>query len=435
LIIDCNHLTLNRTTVYTTVADYSSSVATGTTLRKALDSAFSASTKPAKVVVGRSKGSAVLNPGTPVFNVPYGFTITVSGNASLVVSAVVGSAENEEDLCNAWKASLDGDPTIAAQVISTVNGTGTAAQLIISLESAYKDFSLSSVSSLVDVTHVMTEASVDAITAITDFNSDWTYFMCTNHSSSVQLAMAVTADVIKKPYVTSSAEEEAYANWDGVSAPASYDIGAVLKYNSLVYSNVMYHQSTDNYPEAVRITEFSYRIPGESSFQDKSLSGYAIATLSDGSRNLNGTELYNLDQKNYSTIVNRGGVAALRGNRTCSGIRIEALAVTNYSAQEIKRRLDTLFLKFAKLGMNQKDMGKIANAIKSFLATITTTSNTTKALDPVRPYLLILPQEDEISFEDRADGILTFNLTLYLDPSIDSTVLNLTLTYRDPAQG
>ena len=439
LIVDCNHLSLDRSAVYTGLDSYSNTVPSGSALRKALDSAFSALPKPPQVVAGRAKGKAVLAPTGVADGIDFDFTIEVEDGHSLAVSYTAGAAETAEDVATGLKADIDLDTDITDHVTATVVGTGADAVLELSLVASTDDFFLSAITDNLTVTGVASEAPADTLTAIREFNSQWTWIVSTDHTPSYQGTMAATATTLGKLYVTSTNLEEAYGVWDGVSTPDSNDIGALFAFNEYNYAHCMYHDQADSYPEAARITQFTHLKPGRSNFQYKSLSGFGVAQIADGTRALNDTELFNLSGKNISTILSYAGQSVVggykgTGNRMGSGTRMETMAVLVYFQQELKRKADSLLLRFPKLGMNENDFNKFRNSWQSFLDRNVSTASETAALDPYKPYTIEMPRPEDVSFEDRVDGILQdVKITCYLDASIDSAVINLVLTYRDPA--
>ena len=436
LIVDCNHLTTDRTTVYTSVDGYSSVVPSGTPLRKMLDSAFSSSAAPAKVVVGRAKGDAIVTPADAIESDTYSFTIEVKDGYSLSVSHTTASLEDQEDIATAWKALIDGDSNISDHVDATVTGTGVDASLTLTLvDSDSDDFALSDETDNVSYVSVISESPADSISGIREVNTDWTYIVATDHSPTYQDAMAVVATIYQKLYVTSTALEEAYQAWDGTSTPDANNIPAVFRFNQYNFAHCVYSHQADEYPEAVRITEFTDVKPGKDDFQYKNLAGFQLAQIADGSRALNGNELYNLQNTYASTFISLGGVTVIGGNRVASGVRIEAIAVLNYFRQELQRKADTLMLRMRKLGINDNDIGLLRNVWATFLSSNVSVSGNTQALDPYKPYVITLPKAADYSFEERAEGTITGSVVCYLDASIDSTVLNMTLTYRDPAEG
>jgi len=436
LIVDCNHLdATTRATVYTSIDGYSSVVPSGTPLRRALDSAFSSSAAPAKVVVGRSKGTATLTPTGVVLDAVYDFTVTVADGATLAVSHTALVTDTAEEVAIGWKAAIDAVTDITDHVTATVVGAGADAVLTISLVAGTDDFSIESATANITITSSATETAADTITAIREINTDWTYIAATDHTPTYQMSMAAQGALYQKLYVTSTALAEAYAAWDGISTPDANNVPARLKESVNNFGHCMYHHLAANYPECVRITQFTDVKPGRDDFNYKSLSGFGIAQVLDLSRALNGNELYNLDQVYASTVISLGGVAVVAGNRVSTGIRIEAIAVLNYFRQELKRKVDTLFLRKRKLGMNDADLNLMRNVWATFLDSNVSGASGTQALDPVKPYVITLPKEKDISLEDRTDGNINGSVTCYLDASIDSTVLNMTLTYRDPAEG
>lgn len=435
LIVDAHHRSFDRTKVYATQDGYKADVPEGTNLRKALDSAFYPDVKPNRVVVGRAKSTAIISAGAVSDGQTYQFTITVSAGASELVSASPGLNGTAETLFTAMKADIDANTAITAEVTATVVGTGNSATLQIALVTGDSDFILSDIDPVFTVTASISESAGDILTNIRNFNKDWTYMMATDHSPSFQISMAAQAVNLQKVYVTSTDLPEAYNTvYVEGATPSPNDVPSLFKSNSNDYAHATYHNRAEDYPEAARVTRFTNRLPGASAFNYKKI-GFELAQLSDGTRRLNSNELFNLQNKSASTVISLGGQPVIAGNRVASGKRIEAIIFMLYVKQELARITDTLFLNADKLGMNAPDIGRIASAWTSFLDRNVSTPNSPKGLDPVKPYILIMPKAKDISFEDRAAGIITAKLTLFLDASIDSTVLDLSLTYRDPSRG
>jgi len=440
MILDCNHLSFDRSAIYSSAASYTSVVPSGSNLRKALDSAFSATPRPAQVVVGRSKGTAILAPTGVTTGAQYDFTIEVADGATLAVSYTAIVTDDEEDVATALKADIDADSNITDHVTATVVGVGAAAVLELSLVTGDDDFTLTNITSNLTVSGRATEAASDSLTEVAQTNSQWTYIMSTDHRVSYQTTLAAAATVREKPYFTSTDLEEAYAAWDGTSTPDSNDIGALMAFSEYNYVNVMYHNLADNYPEAVRVTQFTYLTPGRDNFQYQTISGFGLAQIVDGSRALNETELFNLSTKNMSTVVSLGGQSVVggyrgTGNLMASGVKIEAIAVLIYFRQELRRRTETLLLRFPKLAMNDGDIGLFANAWSTFLdQNVSSGPGNARALEPNRPYKITVPKARDILFEDKAAGLLqNCSIVCFLDPSIDRVILDLSLTYSDPS--
>lgn len=435
LILDAHHDSFERTTVYTSPDDYTS-VPVGTPLRRALDSAFSASVRPSRVVVGRARGTFILTPSDIEETETYSFTIQILDGVTETINGTVDPGDTAEELAEAWFTSIDGSTDLTDHITAVVVGSGADAVLEISANTADDDFNVSGVSAGITTESVITESAADILENVSNFNTDWTYITSTDHTPSFQLSLGAQAAVLNKPYFTSTDLPVAYSAWAGIDVvPDPDDVGAQFAFNGNRFAHVMYHDRASDYPEMARITEFTFLRPGEDAFNYKTLTGFGLALIEDGSRRLSTNELSNLQQRNMSTIVNLGGQPVVAGNRMATGIRIEAIAFSLYATQELGRRLDTLFLNGRKFGMNDADLGVMRNSISSWLNTNVSTPGRAKALDPHVPYTLLFPRARDISFEDRVDGIVRFEAILYLDASIDSTRLNLTLTYRDPAQG
>ncbi len=443
MIMDCNHFSFERTAVYASVADYSSVLPSGSTIRSALDSAFSASVKPAQVIYGRVKGSSTITPLNVADTVQYDFTVTVSTGDSAIASYTAGAADTAEDVCTALKADIDAVTEVVSEITATVVGTGADAVLQITLDATASDFTLTNVSSTISAVSLATETPADAIQAIQNSNNQWTWICSTDHRPASQLATAATAETLKKPYVTSTALVEAYSSWNGVDTPSVNDVGATLRFNNYTYSHCMYHhEADDSFPECVRVTEFTWLKPGRDNFALVALAGVPLAQRDDsGGGALTTTDLTNLESKSMSTIVRFGGqnVVGCRttkiGNRMANGTRMETVAVAIYTKQEIERTTETFLLKNRKAGMNDVDISKLVNRWQKFFDENATGGGVTRAFQSSKPVVITVPRAKDISFEDKSDGILqNVEIIGYLDPSIDSVVATITLTFEDPTE-
>jgi len=435
LIVDCNHLSLDRATTYTSVDGYTSVVPEGTPLRSILDSAFSPTVNPARVVVGRAKGRAVLRFDEVAENDEFTLSINVLDGEQATVSYTAVLGDTQQEVAEGLEAAIIAAIEVSDHVVPSVVGLLESASLEIDIQAQEDDFSLSNVSANIAVSSTITESPSETIVAIRQINTDWTYIVATEHSPAYQADMANQALVFEKPYVTSSDLAEAYQAWDGVSTPDVNDVPSVFVFSNNNFAHCMYHNEASRFPEAGRITLHTAVRPGRDDFQYSVLPGFSLAQVADGSRPLDGNELANLEAKNASTIISLGGNAVIGGNRMSTGIRIEAIAVLNYFRQELTRRTDTLFLNIRKLGINDADIGLIRNAWTSFLdSNVSSGAGNSQALDPALPYIVTLPRAVDVPFDDRVSGKLRAEIICNLDASIDCTQLNLTLTYRDPAQ-
>jgi hypothetical protein len=425
--------------VYATSGGYSSTVPVGSNLRKALDSAFQASTRPAQVVAGRAKGTAILSFAMPSAGIAYDFTIATSGTTSVTASITAVENDTAELIASSLKSDLDSVSGITDEVTATVVGTGNDAVLEISLNDSDFDFTLTNLSDSVVASGRVTESEADILASILDFNSDWTYVVSTDHTPSHQLAMAAACNVLKKPYMTSTSNELAYSSWDEVSIPDAEDIGAMFAYRQYDYAHCMYHHRAEDYPETLSVTEHTFLTPGRDSFQYKKLGDFGLAQISDLSRKLSESELYNLSIKNIGTIISLGGISVKggfngQGARMGSGVGIRTVAIKKYIEQELLRATQSLFYRFRTLNMNNSDLNLFKQKWATFLDRLVSAPGNSSALAPSRPYQITLPDESDISFETKVEGLLRdAKIVCYIDPSIDGVALELNFTFSDPA--
>ena len=441
LIVDCNHTSFDRAAIYASPDDYSG-VAAGSPLRLALESAFRASVLPSQVIAGRATGKAVLTPQDVADTEQYDVTITVAGGGTVVASYTAGAADTEEDVCTGLQADIDAVTAVTDEVTATVVGTGADAILEITLNTTTDDFIVSGLTTNLELESVATEAASDTLTEIANFNSQWTWLASTDHRPSYQTSMAAAVQPLQKIYVTSTQLAVAYSSWDGISTPASDDIGALFESLNYNYAHVMYHDQADAiYPEMTRVTEFTWLKPGQDNFALRSLSGVDVAQLADGSRPLNTTELGNLESRAMSTIVNFYGQAVVGsrtdriGNRVSSGTRLETISVAIYTKQEIERTTATFLLKNRKAALNDSDITRLKNRWQKFFDDNASTSGVPRAFQPSRPVSIVVPRAKDISFEDKVAGFFhDAVITGYLDPSIDSVDARVVLTFQDPTE-
>ena len=434
MIFDCNHLTLDRTSVY--AQEGYDDVPVGTKLRTALDAAFLPDLKPAIVRVGRLKGVSTYTPTAVASGKEFGLTITVADGYSLEATYTTAVGEDAQDVLTAIAALFNADDDITDHVTVAVSGTGAAAVLIITLVSGDDDYSLSGFTGDYTITGVPTEVPVEAIADILDFNSDWVFATCTHHVATYQASFAAAMQPIADKYfITSSKNAENYATWDGVTAPSTADLMSVVKFNNYTKTHVAYHHLADNFYECMLVSLYSQQPAGSISWQLKNPPSFPLALNFAQTRALNVAELLKIKAVNGSTVVRQGGFVFTggyegSGNRFSDGVRIEAKHWTTYASQQIRRRLLTLMINSNKIGMNIFDFNKIKNLIEDFLQTQVSTVGLTYALNPIKPFVVTMPNPRDISFEDQVDGILQgIKITAYSDASVDSIITDLTVTF------
>lgn len=442
LIVDCNHSSFSRAAVYASPSDYQNTIPSGTPLRIALDSAFSASVKPSQVIAGKSLGKAVLTPTGVADTVQYDVTVTVAGGGTVAATYTAGAADTEEDVCVGLKADIDAVTAVTDEVTAAVVGTGTDAVLEITPNTTTDDFTLTNLTPNLELESVATEAPGDSLAAIAQYNSQWTWVASTDHTPSYQISMAAAVQPLQKIYVTSTQLAVAYSNWDGVTTPQADDVGANFRFNNYDYAHAMYHNLSDSiYPEMVRVTEFTFLKPGQDNFALQSLSGVGVAQITDGSRALSTTELVNIEARSMATIVDFYGQSVVGsriekiGNRVASGKRLETIAVSIYTKQEIERTTATFLLKNRKAAMNDSDIAKLVNRWSKFFQDNASSGGAARAFQPGRPVDIEVPAAKDISFEDKVAGLFQGTvMTAYLDPSIDSVNATVRLTFSDPTE-
>lgn len=437
LIVDPHWSSFDRVTSY--AAGGYTDIPTTTKLYKALNAAFSQDLKPSVVKVGRAKGAAVYTPSAVAETKEYGFTITVKDGYSLNETYTTGAAETAEDVVTALKTQFDLDSDITDHVTLTVSGTGAAAALIISLVASADDYTVTTFTGDYTLEGTASEAAADTLEAISDVDDDWSWLVTTSHTPSYQTAMASAVEaLIYKKYFTSSQLEENYESWDEVSVPDPNNVGALIVYGGYTRTNVFYdHEADTKFPEAARYSKFALKEPGRSDFQCKEIVGFGRPSFrADASQQLNKQEILNLEQNFVTTIVRQGGLNLVagnngQGNRMASGVRIETKYWTDRAAQVIEQRVLSLKVNKDKLGFNDDDISSIKGTIESWLDTQVSTIGSTYALDPVRPFQVIVPKYKDISFEDKVAGLLQgIQVIAYSDASIDKVIVDLNVTFN-----
>lgn len=440
LIVDTNHNSLTRLVQYTN-SNYTT-VAAGTPLRKALTSAFSATVKPPLVLAGRSKGTTTVTPTGVADGQLYEFSIEVADGATVTASYTAGAAEDEQDVVTGLKADIDLVTGVTDHVTATVVGTGADAVLEISLVASEDDYRVYGETANIDFSFTTTEAAADSLAAIIEQGRGFTHVISTDHTPAYVASMFAACNVLRKPFFTSSSLiENINTNYDGETAPAANDIAGVLAHNNYLYGHVMYHERASDYPEAVRVTQFTWLEPGTSDWQYKSLPGFGVAQHPTEGRPLNDTELVNLESKTASTILNEGGLSVISGrtgsgNRVGTGDRIEHVAWGLYAESKLTQRLRTLKFRKHKLGMNDSDINLVKGTMESWLNTQISQPGQAKAINPKAKWVIEFPKAKDLSFESQSSGLLeSISVTVYMDASIDAIhAVPFNLTFTDVAE-
>ena len=446
LVIDTNHSSFSRVQTFTN-DDYVAGTQNGTKLRAALGSAFKPEIKPAIVLAGRSKGTAVITPQSIADGVVYEFDLTTKQGDSVSVSYTTSPGDLADDVCTGIKSDIDAVTAVTDHVTATIVGVGADATLEISLVSTSDDYIIEANSENLGISYRTTEAPADLLQAIRDFNDDFTYVVHTDHTVSFQNSLDSACQIAEKFYFTSTQEAAPYtAEFDIQNAPASDDIGGLLVFKGSTHGHVMfYHTADTTFPEAARVTTFTQLEPGTSSYQVKNI-GFGIAQNPEEGRGLSVAELIRLKSRNMSTVINVGGrpvIGAYEGNgaRMADGTQIWVRVWSKYAQQSVQRAITTVLLNKNALGLtNPSDLNLIRSAGESWLQTQVTSPAGKKAIrtresmpNNESNYRIVFPDPKNASFEDQADGILRASeAVVYLDASIDQIlIVPLTITYAN----
>ncbi len=186
----------------------------------------------------------------------------------------------------------------------------------------------------------------DSINAVQDYDNDWFFLLCDDHTAANQELLADWAEANKKIYITSTSDVDAY------DAGVSTDIGSILSAKTLDNTMVFWSGTADTeFVEAAMASYVSTYLPGSLNWSHKTLKGITADTLTTTqSIVLQGTQFST--GKGYNTYTTVGGVNIVFDGRMVSSEYADTMRGVYALEARMRERIFFTMVNSLKIAMN-----------------------------------------------------------------------------------
>jgi hypothetical protein len=347
------------------------------------------------------------------------FNASVDGVALTPVPYNTSNTQTLTDIATALQATAgiatavsDGTDTITitsatAGIPTVVSGavvTGGASQATVEMDTTTPNHGL-----------------MDDLAEIAQFDDDWYGLVITERDEKHVLAVAEYIETTKKIFITVTDDA------DALSSVSTTDIIALIETNSFGRTAAMYNEAPEDFSDAAW---FGRRFPLDPGTENWKFSRLVGITPS----NLTSTQLQNIRNKNGNVYVRSGGNQFTDRGTMGSGDRIFIIRGQDWLEARLAERIFSRLVNSDKVPFTNAGIALIENEIRGVLSNAVTAGVLSgDPFDPdnsiTEPFIVQSPNVLDISFNDRAQGILgTFTFKARFGNAADSVVVFGSLT-------
>lgn len=177
-----------------------------------------------------------------------------------------------------------------------------------------------------------TESLTDAMTAISNADSDWYFVNTSTHDPESMMEVAEYVETKSALYVTS------YSGIDAFAANITTDPGSRLQARGFERTVIIFAEDANEYPECAIVGLQGTKDPGSTTWKFRTVSGVTASNLTDTqSMVLKGTK-YDYG-KGYNTYEPRGGRVIFAEGRTTSGEFIDVIRFSDWLVARMRERI------------------------------------------------------------------------------------------------
>jgi hypothetical protein len=302
-----------RARTYSSIKAVAEDFATTSNVYIAAQNLFGQTLTPANVVIGRRQvPGATVNVTQVAASTTY--TLTIS---DVVFTYTSQALDTGTEIITGLKTTYDVTPVTGVTFVDNLDGTATITSTV--------DWSLKATPNMSVAAQPATESWSDAINAIQATDDTWYAVAIESHLLVDILAVAGNIEAKKKIYGLSSADLD-------VKTTVTTDVFSQLQ--ALGYQRTFGIWSADaaKYPEASWIGYQLQEQPGSNTWAYKTLTGFAVSSLSD-------TESKNIQAKNGNTYERIAGRNTTVGGKMFGGEWIDVMVFVDWLEQRMKERL------------------------------------------------------------------------------------------------
>lgn len=388
---------------------------------KALEAAFKQSPQPEVVMIGRREADDITFTPAAVTKIGQVFSVAVVGTDDVKVTATFTTSTGTE----------------TATAVASALATGLAAATGVTIVDNTGSFTLSSTGSMSvggikNLTHATTtsEAAADVLQAIEEENNDF-YFVATNdHSEAFVLAMAAAVETRERIYFTGTQELGSIAT---LADPATDTAGKLFEANYFRTASIFHHEADEKFVEMAYICVAAPSTPGKKVWFNNRVAGFGKSAHPTTGKALTFTEKNNLNARNCGFIEPQGGLDIFRRGFVAAGERISTIRNKDFMTARLTENLQTMQINAPVLTFSDFGIAKVESVMRSTLDRMVETEQSPNILQAGNPYELFIPAANEVSFADKAAGVLNIEFVAYLAGAIEVVKVTGKLTYDNLA--
>lgn len=384
----------------------------------AAQSFFGSDPKPDSLKIGRIQASAIFDIGPVAEDVQFSIDLAVNENTTSPVTYTALLADDEEAVVDAFITAIDA--LYSSELTTTKIGSGATAQLSIEVIGD----NIFVLGDLVNMSVALTaeETAVQAKNECVAVDPDFYWITYEGKDETNILALAADTSATERRFTTSLSD---VSNLTALSE-LSTDIGAKLKDAGYERVDAIYHHEADKFPELAMISEFTTVEPGTKDYYAKSLAGFGYSRNADTLLRLSSTEQDNLIARNMNAIVTQGGINIYVKGLSFSGNQLSNLVFRDFLTARLREAYIAWRVNRNKIPFDQVGIDSAESVFRSVCDRYVSTQQRPHAIST---YVPNFPRVEDVSFNDKANGLLRAVATIYLTGSIFSVDLDGILTY------
>ena len=422
-------------------------IPTNSTIYTAAQGHFSQDPSLDPFIVGRFESKSIITPEDASEGKEYSITLNALDAASTLTASYTAVAlDTQEEIVDALKLAIDGQPDIASKITTTKVGTGSTTRLELTHATTGEWFTVDNLVSLVETFDDTPENSAaDELAAITLENDNF---------------YVITTDVKDGTYVEALAEDIAGRfNFYAVSLSQTdaYMSASTGTFKTLIVDNqylncypMYHHEAATKFPEVAAMSEAFAVVDTGITFANRTVIGVGESLTAEGNKlsdsqvaqlMANGINFFNPPKISGSVTAQRLNAAITTGKdgggRVASGEYAFNVVGKDALQIEIEANVSNLLIsqKNGRLTYTQDNIDKARNMVDKALVKFADVNGWNliySKSDIDSPYVLSRPTPRDYSAADRITGILSnISFTAYLKDAIHLVDINGSLVRPD----
>lgn len=384
-----------RVRAYSSLSDASEDIPNGTLTYAALEQAFSTSPSPSVIKVGRREADLTLTVASA--STAAQLVLGASdGTNTFSVSVNVSGLSSSGAVATAIAAAIEADSDVGP-LVDTLVADST---VIITEASASDSYFIQSMSSTLSDSYSSVENAGEVLQSIEAVDSDFYFVTAEDHTESFVLAMSDAVEARSKEYFVSVSDVNTLTTY--VSGAATDTFGKI-KDNGEKRTVMLFSEVADSkFPELYYAAYNSVYPAGSVSWTNLKVSLPLGKNTSTGLK-LSTTEKGFLASRDVSFVSNIGGNNVLRGGRTASGSRIDAIHGRDNLESDLEVAYNSLLInqQGGKIPYTNAGISQLANVCKNTLSRYVTRGFINSGFEK----FVIFPSVDKVSLADKEAGV------------------------------